>query len=102
MCEEWRDDFSAFFAYVGPCPSKYSLDRINNDGHYEPGNVRWATATQQAQNKRKSRRPNAPTAEKQPVHNPRQTPQAQLSRAPDCALIATSLETHEHQQHFVK
>ncbi len=52
VCPEW-DDFDLFLAHVGPRPSsKHSLDRINNDGNYEPGNVRWATAAEQARNRR--------------------------------------------------
>jgi hypothetical protein len=52
VCEEWRNDYAAFLAYVGRRPSlKHSLDRIDNDGNYEPGNVRWATKKQQTINR---------------------------------------------------
>lgn len=52
VCERWHD-FSDFLADVGLRPSKnHSLDRINNDGNYEPSNVRWATLQEQANNKR--------------------------------------------------
>lgn len=49
----WRNDFLAFYAYLGNRPSsEYSLDRIDSNGNYEPGNVRWATWHQQQTNKR--------------------------------------------------
>jgi hypothetical protein len=57
ICEQWRRSFTQFLSDVGPRPSKkHSIDRINNDGHYEPGNVRWSTATEQARNQRRSGR----------------------------------------------
>jgi hypothetical protein len=53
VCQEWLDSFEAFFAHVGAKPSpKHTLDRIDNDLGYFPGNVRWATHTQQNNNKR--------------------------------------------------
>lgn len=53
ICSEWAESFEAFHAAVGDPPStSHSLDRINNDGNYEPGNVRWATASEQQRNRR--------------------------------------------------
>ena len=53
ICSEWRDDFQVFYAYIGPRPTaKHSVDRIDNDKGYEPGNVRWATKKEQARNRR--------------------------------------------------
>jgi len=37
---------------LGECPEGYTLDRINNDGHYEPGNLRWASRLEQNINRR--------------------------------------------------
>lgn len=53
VCDEWKNDFLAFFNYVGKKPDdKHSIDRIDNNGNYEPGNVRWASAKTQNGNRR--------------------------------------------------
>jgi hypothetical protein len=53
VCERWRHSFEDFLADVGLPPEGKTLDRINNDGNYEPGNVRWATLKEQQANRRK-------------------------------------------------
>lgn len=54
--EEWRHSFESFLAHIGPRPSSnYSIDRIDVNGNYEPGNVRWATTIEQGANKRSNR-----------------------------------------------
>jgi len=55
VCDRWRNSLSDFAKDMGPRPSpKHSIDRIDNDGNYEPDNCRWATQTQQMRNVRKN------------------------------------------------
>lgn len=57
VCAAWMASFEAFYRDVGPRPTPgHSLDRSNNDGNYEPGNVRWATGTEQQSNSRRTRK----------------------------------------------
>lgn len=59
VCPQWEEDFWVFVEDMGPRPegkrngrSLYSLERVDNNGNYEPGNVVWGTYHQQANNKR--------------------------------------------------
>jgi len=55
VCKRWLK-FENFYADMGDPPPGLSIDRINNDGNYEPGNCRWSTRAEQVRNRRPPKR----------------------------------------------
>lgn len=56
ICDAWADSYDAFLSDMGRRPTpKHSIDRVDNDGDYEPGNCRWATRDEQNQNSRRAK-----------------------------------------------
>lgn len=51
VCKRWLNSYSKFLSDMGECPKGKSLDRVNNNGNYKPSNCRWATVTEQSNNR---------------------------------------------------
>lgn len=72
VCPEWQKDFMAFYSHIGPKPfPKATVDRIDGTRGYEPGNVRWATYSEQNRNlvyRERHAKPRIAMAEKLNVH----------------------------------
>ncbi len=57
VCDDWRESYQTFLLHMGRAPTpKHSIERLDNDGDYRPGNCKWATMKEQAQNRRSNRK----------------------------------------------
>lgn len=52
VCTKWIESFTVFHTYMGDRPDGMTIDRINNNGNYEPGNCKWSTRKSQRHNQR--------------------------------------------------
>lgn len=54
VCKAWQRSFMAFYTELGPCPARFTIDRIETTRGYMPGNCRWASRATQSKNQRRS------------------------------------------------
>ncbi|MBC8146887.1 MAG: hypothetical protein H8E98_02745 [Bacteroidetes bacterium] len=102
VCDRWRDPIQGlknFIKDMGPKPSnEYSIDRIDNDGNYEPSNCRWATQSEQCQNQRTNVIKNIQEANEIRIkYNTNQYTQEDLAKEYKCSIGTISLVVNNKQ-----
>lgn len=55
VCDRWKENYMHFVEDMGVCPPKHSIERVDNNKGYEPGNCQWATTKEQSRNRRSNR-----------------------------------------------
>src|SRR3990167_10575783 len=104
VCKQWKNDFATFFTDMGARPKGYSLDRINNDGNYEPRNCRWTTPAVQSMNSRHPRiiehngRAQSITAWMKQLHVSHQTLSRELKHRGLPAIVESLLKRRRYVQ----